>query len=195
MILATSTPPCTYSLSKSTDSGTAQGWASSVAMTVNSGCAWTAAPADTWVQITSGSSGSASGTISYQVLPNTSASPRSTSIAAGGKTLTINQAAMASISVSRTSLRFAATNGGAIVTPPQTVTINIAGNAPIAWTVASSQTWMVVAPASGTGPGRFTVSVNSTSLPVNPAITGTITVTAPATTGSIAWLRLCKGLV
>ncbi|MGC2238939.1 MAG: BACON domain-containing carbohydrate-binding protein [Pyrinomonadaceae bacterium] len=61
--------------------------------TVNSGagCMWTASSNDSWINITSGNSGSGSGDVTFSVQMNTGQA-RTGTITAGGQTFTINQA-------------------------------------------------------------------------------------------------------
>ena len=83
---------CTYTIAP-TSSGTISvsgGIGSFTLTTSNSACAWTISK-PTWVAITSGSSGSGTGTVSYSAEANTGAA-RNGSITAGGKTYAVSQA-------------------------------------------------------------------------------------------------------
>jgi hypothetical protein len=93
----------------------------------------------------------------------------------------------ATLVLDRTQLRFGATTGGAFITGPQQVQVNLIGTTAntTAWTATSSQPWLTVSPAGGTGSGRFTVSINQNALPAGIGTTnGTITVMASNATGS-----------
>ncbi|MFM8441272.1 MAG: BACON domain-containing protein, partial [Acidobacteriota bacterium] len=84
---------CTYSLGATSVNATASGGTGTLTVTPgNSACSWTAASNNTWITVTSGSSGTGSGTVGYSVAANTGTS-RSGTITAGGQTFTINQAA------------------------------------------------------------------------------------------------------
>ncbi len=89
--VAPATPTCTYTISPSSASVPAAGGAGTATVTAPSGCTWSALPSVSW--IASSSSGSGNGTISYTVVANTATTARSGTIAAGGQTLTISQAA------------------------------------------------------------------------------------------------------
>lgn len=81
---------CSYSLSTSSRSFSTAGGSDTVNLTTTSGCQWKAMSNNSWITITSGTSGSGSGTIGYTVAANTGTA-RQGSITAGGKTLTITQ--------------------------------------------------------------------------------------------------------
>jgi hypothetical protein len=66
------------------------------------------------------------------------------------------------VAVDKTSLVFAAANNGAAFTSDsgtQTVRLTQSGIGSAAWTASSSAPWLVVSPASGTGPATLSVSV------------------------------------
>jgi len=94
----------------------------------------------------------------------------------------------ATLVLDRTQLRFGATTGGASITSGQQVQVNLIGTtaASTTWTATPSQPWLTVSPTSGTGSGRFTVSLNQAALPAGIGTTnGNITVLATnATAGS-----------
>src|SRR4029077_16601226 len=66
---------------------------------------------------------------------------------------------------------------GAVVTSPQTVTVNISPAAAVAWTATSNQSNISVNPPSGVGSGALQVSVS-------PGPSGVVTVTAAGATNS-----------
>jgi hypothetical protein len=83
---------CGYSLSSSGQSFGVSGGTGSFNVQTQTGCTWTAATTSgaSWITVTSGSSGSGNGTVSYSVAANTSG-PRSGSITAAGQTFNITQ--------------------------------------------------------------------------------------------------------
>jgi len=87
-------PPttCTYILS-STSSKTfkPEGGKGSFTVSTQSGCSWTASTSESWVTITSGSSGEASGTTSYTVARNTTNVARTAIINVAGLEYKITQ--------------------------------------------------------------------------------------------------------
>ncbi len=66
-------PTCTYTLSPTSKTFKATGGSSSFTVSAPGSCAWIASEAADWVQVTSGLSGGASGTVKYTVSPNTGA--------------------------------------------------------------------------------------------------------------------------
>lgn len=84
---------CSATLSPQNQPVSALGGSFTVSVTTQIGCEWQAIESLSWVTITSGSSGTGSGTVSYTVLPNV-AGARSGNISIAGATLTVNQAAV-----------------------------------------------------------------------------------------------------
>jgi hypothetical protein len=84
-------PACTYSISPTTVSYPWGGGSSSVAVTASaSTCAWTATSNVSWASITSGASGTGTGSVSYGVAANSGAA-RSGTMTIAGQTLSIAQ--------------------------------------------------------------------------------------------------------
>lgn len=84
---------CTYNIAPASASVPAAGTTSgSIAVAATSGCAWTATSAVPWIAITSGASGTGSGTVSYTVAANTGPA-RTATITIAGQTHAVNQAA------------------------------------------------------------------------------------------------------
>lgn len=86
------TPPCSYSISPPSVSGTAAGGVGTVTVTAAAGCPWTAASNVPFVTITGGATGLGSGTLSYQVGVNTTPSSRSGTITIAGQVFSVSQA-------------------------------------------------------------------------------------------------------
>jgi hypothetical protein len=85
--------PCVYTLAPTAQSFTAAPATSSVGVTANSGCAWSATSNSSFLSITSGSSGNGNGTVNYSVAQNTSTSQRTGTLTVAGQTFTVTQAA------------------------------------------------------------------------------------------------------
>ena len=83
-------PTCTYALSPTSKTFKATGGSSSFTVSAPAGCSWTASEGVDWVQITSGLSGEASGTVQYTVSPNTGGA-RSSIITVEGQQFKISQ--------------------------------------------------------------------------------------------------------
>jgi len=71
---------CTFTISPTSKTFTDKGGKGSITVTTGAGCAWTASESSEWVTFTSGASKTGSGTVSYSIAPNTTASMRTTSI-------------------------------------------------------------------------------------------------------------------
>jgi len=92
------------------------------------------------------------------------------------------------ISLDQTNVWFGATNNGAIVTAPQTVSVT--APAGVNWSVSSSLSYVVVSPTSGVGSGTFTISIQNTALPSPASINATVTVTAAGVSNSPQWVNV-----
>jgi len=84
---------CTYSISPKSRTFYASGGKGTISVTTQSDCIWDAVPSESWITITSGSSGTGSGTVKYKVSANTITPPssRTGNITVKGKTHTITQ--------------------------------------------------------------------------------------------------------
>lgn len=94
MALGVTPTACTYSISEnghSFDSNSASG---SIAVTAGAGCTWGAASKASdvsWMTVTSGSSGSGNGTVSYSVAANTNVASRTGTLTVAGQIYTVTQ--------------------------------------------------------------------------------------------------------
>ena len=159
---------CTYSLTPTSSSVGASGATSSFTVTSQTGCAWTATSSQSWLTITSGSSGSGTGSVGYSVAANTAGTTRSATITAGGKTFTVTQAAAAcSFGISPT-IQSATSSGGA-------VSVSVTATASCARTAVSNASWITVT-AGASGSGNGTVSLNVAANTASTSRTGTVTI-------------------
>jgi uncharacterized protein (TIGR03437 family) len=92
-ITAPGTPSCNYSISSPNASYAATGGSGSVNVTAGSGCNWTASSNASWINITSGSSGTGNGTVNYSAAANTGSSALSGTMLIAGQTFTVNESA------------------------------------------------------------------------------------------------------
>jgi pimeloyl-ACP methyl ester carboxylesterase len=84
---------CTFTIPGSSASFTDLGGTDSMTVTTGSLCPWSAVSNASWITITAGSSATGTGTVSFSVAPNISASGRSGSVDIAGLTFTATQAA------------------------------------------------------------------------------------------------------
>jgi len=85
------TDPCSYSLSKTSESVAGGGGTGNVGVTAQAGCTWTATSNVDWITVTSGASGSGDGTVGYSVHSNGPLTARSGTLTIAGATFTVNQ--------------------------------------------------------------------------------------------------------
>ncbi len=173
---------CSYTLSPTIKQFTVEGGNGTLNITAPSGCAWTATTTTPWVTLTSNSSGSGNGSVSYFVATNGSGSPRGGSITVQGQTLNISQDGGCAYTVSPTSANHpAATSNG---------TINVTTSGACAWLARSNASWITITSGgSFSKPGQLPFGrldkngVNSTG---NGAVNYTVaTNTGPPRTGTI----------
>ena len=141
-------------ISPASQSFTASGGTGSVAVSHQAGCAWTVTGAPSWMTITSGSSGSGNGTVTYSVAANTG-STRGVTPRIANNNFTVTQAGnpcSLTPSISPTSQSFTASGGiGSVAVSHQ---------AGCAWTVTGVPSWMTITTgSSGSGNGTVTYSV------------------------------------
>jgi hypothetical protein len=86
---------CGFTLSATGKSFDAAAASSSVSVTAQSYCAWTATSSASWISLTGATGGAGSGTIAYAVAANTTTSSRSGSLTIANVTYTVTQAAAA----------------------------------------------------------------------------------------------------
>ena len=82
---------CTYSISPASRSFDASGGASGISVSTTAGCTWTATSNASWVLITSGNSGTGSGTVNYSVSANTATSLRTGTMTIANQLFTVTQ--------------------------------------------------------------------------------------------------------
>jgi hypothetical protein len=149
---------CSYTAAPGSASYTGAGGTGTIAITTQAGCPWSATSQAPWITVTGGASGTGTGTIQYSVAANTASAGRTSSIIAGGQTITITQngtgpTCMYGISPNSASYPAAASSGSVTVTTQDGC----------AWAASSQATWIAVtAGASGTGSGtvQYTVAAN-----------------------------------
>lgn len=182
-ITQTGTKTCTYSVAPVEFSACFGGLHDvTVTVTTGSGCGWTAAPAVSWLTLSSGASGSGPGSITFNVGTNYEAPPRQGNIEVRWPTPTAGQNV-----VVRQSGCFYSITPGTLAVPAAggdyTVTVvgysdNNACEGPLqdgcTWTPASSASWVTIlnpGQHGGLDSLRLRVAANSGT-----ARTGTITV-------------------
>jgi subtilisin family serine protease len=82
---------CTYSLTPTSLNFSPSGGSSTINVTTQSSCPWTATSNDSFITITNGSSGTGNGTVSYSVAVNPLTTTRSGTMTIAGLTFTVTQ--------------------------------------------------------------------------------------------------------
>jgi hypothetical protein len=148
---------CQFSISPTTQTFTSAGGADNVVVTTQSVCNWTAVSNDGFITITSGSSGTGSGTVNFTVAANAGASPRIGTMTIAGKTFTVIQNGVTCAgTISPTSASYSADGGSGSVTAPAPMACN--------WTATSLDDWITITSNNNvTGPGsvNYSVAVNT----------------------------------
>ncbi len=162
---------CSYSINPTSQNLTSAGGALNVAVTTSSGCIWTAAVTagnSSWISITSGASGSGSGTVGLTVALN-NGPQRIGTVTIAGKTFTVTQDGGCTYTISSNSQTFTSAGGSstvAITTPNQ--------QCQWAATVAANSPWITITSgASGTGNGTVAYTVANNN---GPQRSGTLTI-------------------
>jgi len=115
--------PCTYSISPASATIAASGATGSITVTTQSGCAWTASSAASWMSITSGASGTGSGTVDYSVAADTATSSRTAASTVAGLAFTVTQAAADPPAQPKTYAITASAGSGGSISPSGSVTV------------------------------------------------------------------------
>jgi uncharacterized protein (TIGR03437 family) len=155
-----STQGCMYSIDQAARSFTTEGGESSVAVLTNEiRCPWLAGSYVDWIAVTSGTSGSGNGLVTYAVAPNPTSTARTGTLWVAGKTLLITQPGLAcSISINPRTIAVSST--GAIGN-----SLTVTANAPdCRWTASTSAAWILLSGGtSGTANGTvgYTVGINT----------------------------------
>jgi hypothetical protein len=149
---------CTYSISPTSNpNGVEAGGSGSVSLTATLGCGWTATSNAPWITVTSGSSGSGNGMVSYTYAANLTGSTRTGTMTIAGKTFTVTQVGPASCTydISPTSSLFSSLGNTGMVT----VTTS---DSSCSWSATSNASWITItAGSAGTGYGTVSYSVST----------------------------------
>lgn len=154
---AVAAPPsnCTYTISPTSQNiGAAGGPGTTVTVTAQSTCLWTAVSNVPWITVGTGASGAGNGSVTFTVAANTGAS-RTGTLTIAGRAFTVTQAAAGapcSYSISPSSQNVGAGGG--------TGNVNVTAGSACAWTATSNVSWIgITAGASGTGNGTVSYAV------------------------------------
>src|SRR4029079_15882483 len=89
--------PCSYSIAPTSQSVPVLGGTGTVTVTTTSACAWTAGSNAPWLSITSGATGTGTGTVGFSAAANTGGTTAGT-LTIAGQTFTVTQAGVGPLS-------------------------------------------------------------------------------------------------
>jgi uncharacterized protein (TIGR03437 family) len=123
---------CSFTLAPASASVLADGGSATFSVSGPNSCAWTADTSASWITIVSGASGAGTGVVAVAAAANPDSAPRTGTVAAGGQTFTLTQAA-AQVQVSTVN---AASKAGGAVTPGMIVMLSTPEMGPAATVTA-----------------------------------------------------------
>ena len=160
---------CSYTIAPTALSFTSPAGTGTINVTSSTGCNWTAATSDSWITITSGSSGSGNGSVSYSVSANTGSAQRLGSILAGGQTHTVVQSGTSTCAYTITPATLSVSSSA------NTGSVAVATSSGCTWTAISNDAWIFVS-SGNTGSGNGTVNYSVTANTTTTQRVGTIAI-------------------
>jgi hypothetical protein len=158
-------PGCTFSVGADTVRVDGAGGDRQVTVTAAAGCSWTAESRSSWITITSGATGSGSGTVTFHI-PSSDGPERSGVLVVANHAITVIQSLACSYSIAPSNVSVGAQAASA--------TIQVQTGNGCAWSATSAVPWISIASgASGNGPGPVQVAAAAND---GPARNGTITI-------------------
>ena len=160
MVLITqSAAPCTYSIAPASFTQTAVPQTNTVNVTSPIGCNWTVSNTNSWIAIQSGTNGTGSTGVTYQVAANLNSGSRTGLLTVAGQLFSLIQNGVTcSYKLSPTNR----THGYSATTN----TISVTVSNPCPWFVENTNSWLTIlsgATGAGTGVVTYAVSANSFS--------------------------------
>ena len=145
---------CTYSISPGSQSFDSTGGSGIVAVSAGAECPWSAVSNAAFISVTSGATGSGSGSVGFRVSSNTSASSRAGTLTIAGQTFTVTQNGSTPVctfvlSPKSQEMGFPASSGS----------IQVVADGGCAWSASVDVEWLTLTSSSGTGAGRITFTV------------------------------------
>jgi hypothetical protein len=157
-----------FGLSPTSTTVAAGGGGVSVSVSGTTGCARSATSNASWITVTSGASGTGSGTVGLSVAANTAGTSRTGTVIIAGQTFTVTQNAVpCSFSLSPTGTSVPAGGGS--------VSVSVTGTLGCSRSATSNASWITVTSgASGTGSGAVALSVAANTTGTSRSGTATI---------------------
>ncbi|MES2140027.1 MAG: BACON domain-containing carbohydrate-binding protein [Bacteroidota bacterium] len=160
---------CTFTIAPLNQSLPNTAGTGTVTVTAAAGCSWAATSNDAWITVTTGSTGSGNGTVTYSITANTGTTQRIGTITIAGQIHTVTQAGTTpcSFTISPLTLSYASSGGLG--------SVNVTAAVGCTWTATSNNPWITItsgSTGSGNGAVNYTVAANTGTT----QLTGTITV-------------------
>ncbi len=152
---------CTYTVKASSQQFAASAGLGTLTMTAPSGCTWTAVSNSNWITISSGASGSGTGSAAFSVAANTGAA-RNGSISIGGQTINISQSGATGGGTGGLTITSSASLPSAVVGSAYNATLAATGGAP-------PYVWL----ANSSLPAGLTLNPNTGTISGTPTTAGT----------------------
>jgi hypothetical protein len=151
---------CTVNLASGGADFTSGGGTGSVAVTTN-GCSYSTVSPPSWITLTSGASGSNSGTLEYSIAPNSTTQMRSHTLIIGGQPYSITQAGMeCSFTVNVSTTLFGSSSGSGTISV-------IPNGSNCSWTSFSGSNFLRITSGwggRGNGTVAFSLFANTSSI-------------------------------
>ena len=153
---------CRFELSATEQTIAATGGTGSIAVTAPTGCAWSAQSDAAWVRLTSGTTGTGSGSVAYTVGSNAGTTTRSASIVIAGQTVKVTQRASALVPPTNCSVTVSPRDVSFPASGTNSSSVSVTAAASCEWSASSDSSWIsLTGRTSGTGNGTVTFSVAS----------------------------------
>lgn len=154
------TPPCTYTLSETSQAFPSEASKGEVTVQTGAECTWTVVGADGWVTLTSPATRTGPGVVTFEVRENTGPGSRTKAVTIAGHAFTISQEGRAPCTfvVQPLQASFGAWGG--------TGEVRVTTTAACAWTAVSEASWIVVtggAKGQGSGTVQYRVRENEST--------------------------------
>jgi hypothetical protein len=158
---------CNFTLNATSQNFLPVGGIGNIAVTASAtSCNWAAVSNDSWINITSGATGTGTGATVFTVDANLNGPPRTGTLTVAGQTFTVTQGSNCNYALTPANQTIAAAGGNS--------SFNVQTSAGCTWPVVSNAAWLTI---SGTANGVGNGTVNFTAVPnPSPQRTGTITV-------------------
>ena len=148
---------CQFSINPNNQNIGATGGSGSTSLTATAGCSWSGNSNDSWITLSSPTTGVSSSTVTFNVGANAGAARQGT-LTVAGQTYTVNQSA-AACTYNVAPLSQSVSNGAGPAAP---VTVTTASHCGWTATVNPADTWVhIVGGSSGTGNGAVSINLDA----------------------------------